>query len=431
MRKWSRRDFARHAGIATLFAPFLSMLDGAPVSAQSAPKTAKYFLLFHTNGTDPASWKPSGSETAITNFSAMTQPLSAIKDSVILIDNLSGGGTAGGHGAPGGLCGMGFGAPTHISVDQFISQQLKKNGIVTQIANLMLTGPTVQTTFDTFYRNGEKLQPITSPTTAFNAIFSGVGTASEPGSGSVDPRITRRKSVLDLMKVQLDQLSQTLGATERAKLEVHADSIRQLEMRLETQASGGGAVVGGSCSIPPKPAETTNTLLASSTMLDLAVQAFACDLTRVASVQFGHHQGTPVTLPGVTGDWHGDFLHSDHSPYQRLVTLEQWLAGEFVRAAQLLKSIPAPDGDGTLYDQTLMFWARDMGDALLHTDDNMRFVFAGGAGGYLRHSADGRYINGGGARHNKALLSAIEAMGITSFSGFGDDSEASSLAQLT
>jgi Protein of unknown function (DUF1552) len=433
MKKWSRREFTRHAGLATLFTPFLSMLDGKPAGAAGAGK-AKYFLMFYAHGTDPNSWAPKGGDGGITSFSAMTEPLSAIKDSVILVDNLSGGGTSGSHGSPGGICGMGYGAPTHISVDQFISDGLKANGIKTQIANLIMTGPTTQP-HETFYRAGQKLTPLTSPTTAFNAIFSGVGTSSPP-SGSTpmaDAGSTRRKSILDLMTTQLGQLSQTLGATERAKLEIHAESIRQLEARLETQSTGGGVVVGGSCSVPAKPGEPSETLMASSMMLQLAVQAFACDLTRVASVQFGHHQGTDIKMAeaGGPGDWHNGFLHSDQPPYTRLVTLEKWLCKEFVKAAELLKAIPAPDGDGTLYDQTLMFWARDMGDGLLHTDANMRFVFAGGAGGYLRHNASGRYVNGGGARHNQALLSAVEAMGITDFANFGDGSAKTAMPQLT
>jgi hypothetical protein len=49
----------------------------------------------------------------------------------------------------------------------------------------------------------------------------------------------------------------------------------------------------------------------------------------------------------------------------------------------------------------------------------MRFVFAGSK--YLKKSPTGRYIDyKGGARHERALLGICEAMGITSFQGFGD-----------
>jgi Protein of unknown function (DUF1552) len=422
MKKWSRRDFARHAGIATLFAPFLSVLERGEVQAQTGAGKAKYFLLFFTNGTDVGAWSPRGSNDSSISFSAMTEPLSKLKDSVILVENLNGGGTSAGHGSPGGLCGMGYGPPTYVSVEQFISDGLRANGIYTQIPNLVLGGVSSEQQ-TTFYRKGTAITPISSPSTAFNAIFGGV-TAGAGGEAVEDPRVARRQSILDLMHTQIGQLSQSLGTAERAKLEAHTESIRQLEERLSAQSGAGGqsVPVSASCAAPGAPGTPSETLLGSSMMLSMAVQALGCDLTRVAAVQFGHHQSTQVSLAdvGAPGDWHNGFVHSDPAPRQRLVALERWLAGEFVRAAEMLKALPAPDGDGTLYDQTLMLWARDMGDAVLHDDSNMRFVFAGGAGGYLRHSGNGRYIDGGGSAHVRALVTACDAMGITNYSSFGD-----------
>jgi hypothetical protein len=53
----------------------------------------------------------------------------------------------------------------------------------------------------------------------------------------------------------------------------------------------------------------------------------------------------------------------------------------------------------------------------------MRFVLAGGAGGYLKRNPAGRYLKfaGGPAdRHERVLLNLCDAMGVTSFVGFGD-----------
>jgi hypothetical protein len=50
----------------------------------------------------------------------------------------------------------------------------------------------------------------------------------------------------------------------------------------------------------------------------------------------------------------------------------------------------------------------------------MRFVLASGNnGGYLKTSANGRYVRSG-ERHERILLNLCEAMGVTSFKGFGD-----------
>lgn len=223
---------------------------------------------------------------------------------------------------------------------------------------------------------------------------------------------------------ELKQLERDLGSQERVKLELHAESLREVERRLAGQMSGGG---GGACTTPAAPVDNSENLLDAAMHLDLAVQAFACDITRVAAVQFGHHQSTQVSLEavGTPGDWHNSFLHGDN-PRDRLLRLERWLCGRFVDAATKLKQLPAPDGSGNLFDQTLMIWARDMGDAVIHSGADMRFVFAGGAGGYLRRSANGRYVDGRGGHHQRALFNCIEAMGIDDFTGFGDPAAASS-----
>lgn len=423
-KRWSRREFARNAGIATLFAPFLSVLDGKSVAA-ATPGSAKYFLLFFTNGTDMASWSPQGSDAGITAFSAMTEPLSAIKDSVILVDGLSGGGLCSSHGSPGGLCGQSWGANALLSLDQFISDGLKSNGISTQIPHLVLgDGTTEQKT--TFWRDNQALTPVSAPATAYSAIFSGRSPSATPTpSGETpeaDPRLVRRQSILDLMNAEITQLKNALGTEERAKLDVHAESLRQIEQRLAAQMGGGGGDGGGviaaaDCTIPGAPANTSKILMDSALMLQLSANAFACDLTRVAAVQFGHHQKAAVEVPNVTGEWHNEFLH-DPNKRAQLVGLEQWLCGEFVKVVQTLKSLPAPDGGGTLYDQTLIMWARDMGDAVNHGDSSMAYVFSGGAGGYLKHSPNGRYIKGSGG-HIKALISCAEAMGVTNYAKFG------------
>jgi hypothetical protein len=403
--KLSRRDFARSVGLAALFSPFLSLVKRAPASAAPLGK-AKYLLIFHTNGTDVPAWTPTGSTQDNLVFSPMTAPLDPLRPNLVLIDRLSSNGTADNHAAPGGLTGQGYGGQSRISLDQYISDKLKAAGVVTQIPNLILGSvKTEQQT--TFYRNNQPLSPIFSPVAAYDAIFGAVG-------GVSPDLLRRRKSALDLVTSELRALSDQLGSQERQKLELHTTSIRAVEDRLQPGNPGA-------CQAGTRPPEATQDLLASATHLDLAITAFACDITRVASVQFGHHQNTQVSITevGNPGNWHNDFIHSDN-PRMRLVNLERWLAQRFVDAANKLKSLPAPTGSGTLFDQTLMVWARDMGDAVQHNGSNMRFVFSGGAGGYLTTSPTGRYLDGGSEAHQRALVNCAAAMGVTDYSGFGD-----------
>jgi hypothetical protein len=427
MPHWTRREFTRNLGMITLFSPFLDLLSSK--KAKAAPGDAKYLLIFFTNGTDTSQWAPQGSEGGITTFSRMTEPLAPLRANLTLIDRLDSNGTAGGHAAPGGLTGRNYGAGQLISVDQFVSDGLRANGIRTQIPNVLLGGVPAQSP-STFYRANRALSPISSPTAAFGAIFGGSGDvgggAAPDAPNEAVVRLTNRKSILDVLKGDIAQLNRELVGSEKQKLDIHLDSIRQLEERIAQQQTSitdtaSGAIEPVQCN-SAGVANQSQDLLNSQVHLDIAIQAFACDLTRVAAVEFGHHQGAQVNIPEVgTGDWHNDFTHADAAPRNRMVNLERWLSGRFVDAANKLKATPAPDGNGSLFDQTLMIWGRDMGDSVIHDGSNLRFVLSGGAGGYLGRAANGRFINGGGQPHQRLLLNVLEAMGVTNFAGFGNE----------
>jgi hypothetical protein len=85
-----------------------------------------------------------------------------------------------------------------------------------------------------------------------------------------------------------------------------------------------------------------------------------------------------------------------------------------------LATTPDPlDSTKMLLDNTLVLWARDMGDASAHDQKSMRFVLAGGNGGYLKTAKGGRYIKST-ERHERILLNCCEALGVSDYSGFGD-----------
>ncbi len=408
----SRRNFGAALGLGALAA-------GVGYSRRGHAQTtgrAKYLLLFFTNGTDTSLWSPTGSTATQVNHSQMTEPLSALSSDLVLVEKLSSSGTCDNHGSPGGLTGIGYsGNHNKISIDQFIARQLIQQGVQTPVASVVLGGVTTEQQ-TSFYADNQVLTPIASPVAAFDALFGG----STPAPGGPDEATLKRRrdASLSLVRSELELLSGQLGRTQRAKLDLHADALRQLEERLNGGTSGGAA-----CNELTVPGEAGQSLLNSALSLDLAVNALACGITRVVSVQFGHHQSTQVDLPevGPAGDWHNAFIHGDgYDGRQRLINLERWLCQRFVDAAQQLQSMPDPDGEGSLYDNTLMVWARDMGDAVNHNGDDMRFVFAGGAGGYLDRSPNGVYLDGSGQTHQAALISIAHAMGIESFTGFGD-----------
>jgi hypothetical protein len=420
MPRLSRRHFNTSVGAGFLLSPFVQTLLRGRAEAQ-ATKKAKRLMLFCTMGTHPPLWSPTG-VSGENNFTLTpaTSPLAAIKGESVLIEGLASANPGSGHGFPDALTGKGY-VGKIISVDQYLADQLRAQGVNRPIPVLLL-GADARTGGQSMFNRDQNLFPITSPLQAFNTVF-GNAMGAGPSQMSPDLLLKRRKSILDVIRGEINGLSQTIGAAEKAKLELHLDSIRNLENRLGQAAMP----VSVSCKSPSRPTDDlSNPIKANLVHLDVLMNAFACDITRVGAVEFGSDEAMQVDLPeiGLKGEQHSGMIHSGAPGWAQLAVLERWLAERFVDVVKKLKSIPEGDGQGTLFDNTLLVWCRDMADAPAHNRRSMKYVVTGGAGGYLKTNPAGRYLSGAGDGNGdlmeRLLLNMCEALGVTNYSGFGD-----------
>ena len=417
-----------------LLAPFIDA--GLRRDAKAASGTAKRLLVFCTMGTYPPLWTPTVSGETISTWSAMTEPLSAAANDIVLVEGMPSGNPNDGHASSDSLTGQGYGyyavnnvPVVKVSVDQFVANSLIAAGVNRPIASLLLGANCNENGGITqFYGgpNGGNLPTIGSPLSAYNTVF-GAAMPSGSDANSAQALLKRRQSILDAVTGEIKGLQSTLGSNEKAKLDAHLDSIRQLENKL-TAGSGAAAAA---CMKPTQPgADSTfqfmgdmDALAANLIHQQIIVNAFACDITRVACLEYGNDQKLMVNATGLPyDDQHGGYIHSGAaSNYANLVLFEAYLATQFVNIINALKAVPDPLGSNgqTLFDNTLMIWARDMGDAQNHNQQSMRFVLASGNGGYLKTATGGRYVSST-ERHERILLNVCEAMGVTSYTGFGD-----------
>jgi hypothetical protein len=430
----SRRQFVGSVGAGLLLAPFVNLVFRRRARAANP---SKRLLIFSTMGTYPPLWTPTGiSGESITTWSNMTEPLSAIAGNVVLVEGMPSGNPNDGHGSSDSLTGQGFGyyavnnVPViKISVDQFVAKNLVAQGINRPIASLLLGANCNENGgLSQFYggSNGGNLPTIGSPLSAFNTVF---GSALPTGT-SASALLARRQSILSTISAEITSLEGTLGSNEKAKLDAHLDSIQQLENKLSA------TMTGNVCTKPSTPgADSTfqymndmDALAANLIHQQIIVSAFACDITRVACLEYGNDQKLMVNAPSSFSlpfdDQHGGYIHSGAaSNYANLVKFEAYLATQFVNIANALKAVKDPldaSGATTLFDNTLMIWARDMGDAQNHNQQSMRFVLASGNAGYLKLGGTAaRYVNST-ERHERILLNVCDAFGITNFTGFGD-----------
>ena len=417
--KLSRRTLVRSAGASLVMAPFYNLLQTRKASAATG---VRRIFIFHSQPCDTGTWNPTNvmGENSFT-LPAMLEALTPIKQHCVLLDGLAPKQPGDNHYSPHALTGVGReGRPdkANISIEQFIGDALEKTPEKRPIKTLLLgTGAKSESVF---YRNNARLTTIASPLSAFDTVFS--NGSSMPGM-SPSAILQRRKSILDLLKEDAGQLKGALGASERQKLDLHLESIRQFELRIADTLSKGEV----SCSKPGMApsgdlSSVSKETLADMAHLDVVINAFACDITRLGAVQWGNSHTWKFDTPtGLRGELHMGIIHVSRKA--EAVKIENWLAGQFANVVKKLQSIPEPDGSGTLFDNTLVVWTRDFGDANSHNSRNMKFVLAQGNGGYLKTNPMGRYIKiAGNNRQERILLNLAEAMGVNNFTGFGDQS---------
>ncbi len=261
----------------------------------------------------------------------------------------------------------------------------------------------------------------------------GIGDISEEAKQRI---MTRRQSVLDLVEGDFGQL-QSLSKEDALKVEMHLDSIRDLEL----QMVGSGLI---ECSLDPARAAEIEALNPDTVStdaefkrigrmhMDILAMAIACGATNVGSIQWGSGAGGPIfTWDGMNHQYnhhklsHGNTKDDNSGEevagyLEQLTAIDRWYAGEY---KYLLDRLAAyQESDGTVLDNSAVVWANELGDGKGHTFFDLPWVIAGSAGGYLKQ---GQYIkmwqNGvtdyDTSPHNRLLITLLNAVGVTAEGG--------------
>jgi hypothetical protein len=406
-------------GASLLASPLLRFLGG---EAQAATPLARRLIVFFTpNGTVHRHWSPSGTETSF-SFPAggILEPLNRHLGHLLVcegidfaqVDNhedgmahmLTGGGTA--QSASGGL-----------SLDQFVARKLAQDSRFQSLefgVQTSLWGASRKTRMS-YSAPGVFVSPEDSPSNAWQRLFGAMGGGD---AAAADKLLRRRKSMLDLVRGELGDLSQRVGAEEKRKLEQHLEALRQTERGLSEPVAGSGCTVP-TAPLAMDPKANANFPAVGRAQTELLVSALACGMTRVASLQWSHTLGAQVfTWVGVN-DGHHELSHKDDrntAGVANFVKTERWFAEQFAYLLDALKARPDLGGGGSLLDTSLVVWAKELGDSRLHTCRSVPFVLAGGANSAFRF---GRSLRYSGAPHQKLLTSICHALGI-GIDTFGD-----------
>lgn len=419
-RVLSRRTVLRGAGGLAVSLPLLH----ARRAEASAPFPLRFICFFQPNGTLPHRWWPEGgiTEDAFT-LNAIHEPLQAFKDELLILRGIDLKVTAEGPGEPhqkgmGALLtgtslqqgefvggdGSRAGWASGKSIDQYLAERIGAN---TRVGSLLLgvrcEGSEVRQRLS-YLGPGSPVPAENDPRRVFDNLFSDM---AEPS-----PELTairrRRGSVLDQVAEQLRIATRRAGSLDRQKLDAHLTQLRDLERRLTATVMETPGCFKPGTPPPLDPASETAMPEISRLQLDLLVTAMACDLTRVSVVHYSHALNN-LTMPWLESGHEGHFLsHLGDGDSRRpeLETRDRWVAGEFAYLLDKLSKVP--EGEGTMLDNTVLFWCNELSVGNIHSQIDMPFVLAGGGGG-LR---TGRYLQYARRSHNDLLVSILNLMGL-------------------
>lgn len=423
----TRRALLRGLGGAALSLPLFGSLPRALAQGvdQAAAPPKRLVLFFTPNGTKKELWRPPHEPGALSDLGPILDPLRPYMPHLNLFDGVDLKAALEGPGGPhqrgmaslftgrvinegdfvggdGRKAGWGSG----VSIDQYVAQYI---GESTPFRSLEL-GVRVRENLPRgrmcYAGDNQPLPPENDPRLVYQRLFAGMG---EPAA-VVERRLRRRGSALDAVLGDFARLERKLDAADRAKLQLHAEGVRELERRLSLLGGGGvGCAPGEPIAYPDVFAEEVYGDIARA-QVDLMVSALACDQTRVASLQCStaiNALRLNFLQPAVLNEGHS-LSHSGDTNAQLQGEWEQvltWYAGLFAYLLERLASIP--EGDGTLLDNTVVLWGNELSRGNTHDLTNIPFVLTGG--GLI---PSGRYLRYEGVAHNQLLLGVVNAFGI-------------------
>jgi hypothetical protein len=420
--KHSRREFVRDLGIGAAALPFVLNLPGLGFANQ-AKRKQRLVIMFSPNGVIPGAFWPDETGAKFTLKESLT-PLEPFQDKTLILhgvcDRVRGDGDAHMRGIgclltgielfPGNIQG-GSDTPAGWSSGKSIDQEIKNFlqqdlATKTRFGSLEF-GVMVPDRADTWTRMvytgpNQPIAPIDNPYQMFNKLY---GRAKDRED---------LKSVLDDVKDDLKKVEGAVGAEDKKLLEKHATFVREMEQELK--ADGRAADHAAPPLEPGVKAENDNIPRISKMQIELMVNSFAADFSRVATLQYTNSVGQAKMHWIGVDEGHHELSHepdSNTKAMEKLTNINKWFCGELAYLAKRLSETPEPGGPGTLLDNTVIVWTNELGKGSSHTLDNIPFVLVGGGLDFKM----GRSLKFTKAAHNRLLLALAHGFGhrITKF----------------
>jgi hypothetical protein len=255
-----------------------------------------------------------------------------------------------------------------------------------------------------------------NPQVVFERLFGDVQ-AKTPQERAA--RREQDRSILDSITGTLASFKKTLPANDRQRVDEYADSVREIERRLEIAKKASGTMeTREGIVVPAGVPDSFDEHI--KLQFDLQRLAYQGDITRVSTLLYARDlTGRSFPASGTNTSFHGGSHHAENP--DRILDYSKINRYHVACLAYFLDKLKnTQDGDGTLLDHTLVLYGTNMGDSNQHLHYDVPYILAGGASGKLK---GGRHLNFPTKTVTTAnlLLSVLDMFGVKQDT-IGDDS---------
>ena len=413
----TRREFFRELGIGAAAVPFLLNLPSLGFANQEKRKQ-RLIVMFSPDGVVRKNFWPDEIGKSFTLKESL-KPLEPFRDRILTLhgvcDRVRGDGDnhmrgigcllTGAELFPGNIQGGSdtpAGWASGKSIDQEIKGFLQDDPATRTRFGSLEFGVLVPERADTWTRMvytgpNKPVAPIDDPYQMFAKLY---GRAKDEES---------LKSILDDLGDDLKKVESQISAEDRHLLDEHATFVREMEQELKASDRAGDDHPVPE--IEPGVKEQNDNLPKISKMqIDLLVNSFAADFSRVATLQYTNSVGNAkFHWLGVNEGQH-ELSHrpnSDEDAQVKLTKINHWYCEQLAYLAQRLAETPEPGGQGSLLDNTLILWTNELGEGNSHTLDNIPWVMVGNGLDFDM----GRSLKYKRLPHNRLLMSLAHGFG--------------------
>jgi hypothetical protein len=424
-----RRMFLRGAGVAMALPLLDSMVPAlADTKTTAANPAIRLGFVYVPNGIVPKHWVP---QTLGANFevSPTMRPLEPYRDKLVVLRNLTQhngmalGDGGGDHARAGASWLTGVhpkkteGADIHagISADQIAAKKLADT---TQFGSLEVgieentlaggcdSGYSCAYTNTISWRSPTTPNPMElSPRALFERLF-GDGETTDPAVRL--RRMNQDRTILDFVRGDLSRLQNTVGKSDKNKLDEYVEGIRDIERRIRMAEEQSATM---KLPVMERPVGIPETFEAHTKLMsDLIVIAYQTDMTRVVTYMMAREGSNRSYREIGIPDGHHSLSH--HMLDEAKITKLQKVDELHVKAfAYLVKRMnETQDGDGTLLDHSMLLYGSSIRDGNVHDHADLPLVLAGGksvgitGGRHIQYKAETPMTN--------FLLTMLDKVGI-------------------